>query len=128
MTPEIRPAPGLGNAQAEQSRVMDLEQFFVIRTFAPGRPPWGRWEVYDATGRLSAIVAEERIQRGKAHASTFTVVRNPAGTPFRPPPGRRLRARGAWYSGGHASVPAALAALTRHLAVTPTDRADNLHE
>jgi hypothetical protein len=65
-------------------------------------------------GVLVGIVAEEPTRRGCA--STFTAVRNPTATPFRPPAGRRLRALGAWSSGGHPTVPAAVAALGCFLA------------
>jgi len=73
-----------------------------------------RWEVFDAAGVLLGIVAEETA--GRACPSTFTVVHNPTGRPFRPPAGRRLRALGAWSSGGHPAVPVAVTALGRYLA------------
>jgi hypothetical protein len=90
-----------------------FEPVAVIRTITAGRPALGRWEVHDAAGNVVGVVAEER-PRG-AERSTFTVVHNPTGVPFRPPPGRRLRALGAWSSAGHPSVPAAVAALVGHL-------------
>jgi hypothetical protein len=90
------------------------DAYCVVRTFAPGRPVSGRWEVFDAAGVLVGIVAEEPTRRGCA--STFTAVHNPTATPFRPPAGRRLRALGAWSSGGHPTVPAAVKALGCHLA------------
>ena len=90
------------------------EPFSVIRTIAAHRPTTGRWEVYDAAGRLVGVVAE--VPHRNQRTATFTVVYNPTGTPFRPPPGRRLRALGVWCSGGHATVPAAVAALARYFA------------
>lgn len=90
------------------------DAYCVVRTFAPGRPASGRWEVYDAADVLVGIVAE--VPARPASASTFTVLHNPTGTPFRPPAGRRLRALGAWSSGGHPTVPTAVTALGRYLA------------
>jgi hypothetical protein len=89
------------------------EPLVIVRTFAAGRPALGRWEVFDAAGTLVGVVAEER--RPTRVLSTFTVVHNPVGVPFRPPAGRRLRALGVWSSGGHATVPGAVEALVRHL-------------
>ena len=90
------------------------ESYSVRRSITAGRSLAGRWEVLDAAGVVVAIVARERRRRGGA--VTFTVIHNPTGIPFRPPPGRRLRALGAWSSAGHDTIPAAVAALTRHLA------------
>ena len=89
------------------------ERYSVVRTFEPGRPPWGRWEVHDATGLLVGVVAEQ-LAPG-ARASTFTVAHNPSPAPFNMRYPHRLRARGAWWSGGHDSVSAAVASLAHHL-------------
>ena len=89
--------------------------YSVVRTFEPGRPPWGRWEVYDASGLLIGVVAEEREAVRDGGASTFTVCHNPSPTPFVLRYPRRLRARGGWWSRGHDTLPAAVTALARHL-------------
>lgn len=87
------------------------ETFSVVRTVSDRRPALGRWEweVLDAAGNVIGLIAEER--RPNDMSSTFTALHNPTEIPFRPPPGRRLRALGAWSSGGHPTVPAAVAAL-----------------
>jgi hypothetical protein len=96
---------------------MDLsEACSVVRTFEPGRGPWGRWEVRDATGLLIGVVAEQPAAGGRGRPSTFTVAHNPSPTPFVMRFPRSLRARGAWWSGGHDTVSAAVTALARHLA------------
>jgi hypothetical protein len=92
-----------------------VEGYSILRTFEPGRPPWGRWEVRDATGLLVGVVAEQPAPAGQGHLFTFTVAHNPSPAPFNMRFPRRLRARGAWWSGGHESVSAAVAALARHL-------------
>ena len=89
--------------------------YSVVRTFEPGRPPWGRWEVRDATGLLVGVVAEQLSPGRGGRASTFTVAHNPSSAPFNMRYPRRLRARGAWWSGGHDSVSAAVASLAHHL-------------
>ncbi|MCA1842032.1 MAG: hypothetical protein LC792_02355 [Actinobacteria bacterium] len=94
-----------------------LEGYSVVRTFEAGRPPWGRWEVRDATGLIVGVIAEEPAGR-HASASTFTAVHNPSPTPFVLRFPRHLRARGAWWSGGHDSVSVAVAALAVHLCRT----------
>jgi len=88
--------------------------YSVVRTFEPGRPPWGRWEAYDAGDRLIGIIAEER-EPGRDKCSTFSAAHNPSPTPFVLRFPRRLRAGGAWWSWGHDTLPAAVAALARHL-------------
>jgi hypothetical protein len=95
---------------------MDLPAgYSVVRTFEPGRPPWGRWEVYDATGLLIGVVAEEPKLGRHGRCSTFTVVHNPSPTPFVLRYPRQLRARGAWWSPGHDTLPAAVTILVRYL-------------
>jgi len=95
---------------------MDLPaDYSVIRTFEPGRPPWGRWEVYDTTGLLVGVVAEEPKLGRDGRCSTFTVVHNPSPTPFVLRYSRQMRARGAWWSGGHYTLPEAVTALAGHL-------------
>jgi hypothetical protein len=89
--------------------------YSVVRTLEPGRPPWGRWEVYDAGGLLIGVAAEERESGRAGGGSTFTVVHNPSPTPFVLRYSRHLRARGAWWSRGHRTLPGAVAALARHL-------------
>lgn len=89
--------------------------YTVVRTFEPGRPPWGRWEVRDATGLLVGVVNEERVPDGRGRPSTFTVVHNPSPTLFVLRFSRRLRAGGAWWSGGHETVSAAVTSLAAHL-------------
>jgi hypothetical protein len=96
--------------------------YSVVRTLEPGRPPWGRWEVYDANGLLIGVVAEEREAGPGGGASTFTVVHNPSPTPFFLRYPRRLRARGAWWSRGHDTLPTAVAALARHLGASAGER------
>lgn len=91
------------------------EDYSVVRTFEPGRPPWGRWEVRDASGLLVGVVAEQPAPGGGGRASTFTAAHNPSPAPFNLRFPRSLRARGAWWSGGHDSVTAAVASLARHL-------------
>ena len=91
------------------------EGFSIVRTFEVGRPPWGRWEVRDASGLLVGVVAEEPPVGRRGRASTFTVVNNPSPTPFVLRFPRHLRARGAWWSGGHRSVSAAVEELAGHL-------------
>lgn len=91
------------------------EGYSVVRTFDPGRPPWGRWEVCDATGLLVGVVAEQPAPGQGGSASTFTVAHNPSPAPFNLRYPHRLRARGAWWSGGHDSVSAAVASLAFHL-------------
>jgi hypothetical protein len=95
----------------------------TVRTFEPGRPPWGRWEVYDATGLLIGVVAEEREPGRDRPSSTFTVVHNPTPTLVVLRYRRLMRARGVWWSGGHDALPAAVAALVRHLDATGPRRA-----
>jgi len=92
-----------------------VEGYSILRTFESGRPPWGRWEVRAATGLLVGVVAEQPAPAGQGHPSTFTVAHNPSPAPFNLRYPRRLRARGAWWSGGHETVAAAVAALARHL-------------
>jgi len=93
------------------------DDYSVVRTFGPGRPPLGRWEVYDLDAVLVGVIAEEQEPGGGAdRRSTFAAVYNPSPTPFLLRYPRQLRARGAWWSGGHATVPAAVAALACHLA------------
>lgn len=92
------------------------EAYSVVRTFEPGRGPWGRWEVRDATGLLVGVVAEEPAPAGHGRPSTFTVAHNPSPAPFVMRFPRHLRARGGWWSGEHDTVSAAVAALARHLA------------
>jgi hypothetical protein len=89
--------------------------YSVVRTFEVGRPPWGRWEVRDATGLLVGVVAEEPAAGRRGPASTFTVVHNPSQTPFVLRYPRHLRARGAWWSRQHDSVSSAVQALACHL-------------
>ena len=91
------------------------EGYVVVRTFEPGRPPWGRWEVRDATGLLVGVVAEQSAPSRPGAPSTFTVAHNPSPAPFMLRYPRHLRARGAWWSGGHETVSAAVASLARHL-------------
>lgn len=92
------------------------EEYSVVRTFEPGRGPWGRWEVRDATGLLVGVVAEQAAPAGRHGApSTFTVAHNPSPVPFNMRYPRSLRARGAWWSGGHETISAAVASLARHL-------------
>ena len=92
------------------------DDYSVVRTFGPGRPPLGRWEVYDPDAVLVGVIAEEQEPGGRAdRRSTFAAVYNPSPTPFLLRYPRQLRARGAWWSEGHATVPAAVAALARHL-------------
>ncbi len=88
------------------------EGYSVVRTFEPGRPPWGRWEVRNATGLLVGVVAE---QPAPGRVFTFTVAHNPSPAPFNMRYPRHLRARGAWWSGGHDSVSSAVASLAHHL-------------
>lgn len=92
-----------------------VDDYSVVRTFGPGRPPLGRWEVYDADGLLVGVIAEEQPP-GAGGCSRFTAVHNPTPTPFVLRYPRQLQARGAWWSKGHSTVPAAVAALGRHLA------------
>jgi hypothetical protein len=91
------------------------EGYSVVRTFEPGRGPWGRWEVRDATGLLVGVVAEQPSLGRSGHPSTFTAAHNPSPTPFVMRFPRQIRSRGAWWSGGHESVSAAVASLARHL-------------
>jgi hypothetical protein len=92
-----------------------FEGYSVVRTFEAGRPPWGRWEVRDAAWLLVGVIAEEPAVGRHEPASTFTAVHNPSPTPFVLRYPHHLRARGAWWSGGHASVSVAVGALARHL-------------
>ena len=94
-----------------------LEGYSVVRTFEAGRPPWGRWEVRDATGLLVGVVAEEPAARRGGRASTFTAVHNPSPTPFNLRYPHHLRAQGAWWSQEHDSVSSAVLALACHLLV-----------
>ena len=91
------------------------EGYFVVRTFDPGRPPWGRWEVRDATGLLVGVIAEQPAPARGGQTSTFIVAHNPSREPFNMRFPRHLRARGAWWSGGHDSVSAAVSSLALHL-------------
>lgn len=91
------------------------EGYSVVRTFDPGRPPWGRWEVRDATGLLVGVIAEQPAPGQAGRASTFTVAHNPTPAPFNLRYPHRLRARGAWWSGGHDSVSSAVTSLAFHL-------------
>ena len=92
------------------------DDYSVVRTFGPGRPPLGRWEVYDLDAVLVGVIAEEQDPgRDAKGRSTFAAVHNPSPMPFLLRYPRQLRARGAWWSEGHATVPAAVAALARHL-------------
>jgi hypothetical protein len=91
------------------------QSYSVIRTFEPGRGPWGRWEVRDSAGVLVGVVAEHPALKGLGRPSTFTVAHNPSPAPFVMRFPRHLRARGAWWSGGHETVSAAVASLARHL-------------
>ena len=91
------------------------ERYSILRTFEPGRPPWGRWEVRDATGLLVGVVAEEPAPAGHGRPSTFTVAHNPSPAPFNMRYPRQLAARGGWWSGGHETISAAVASLERHL-------------
>ena len=94
----------------------DCPDYSVGRTLEPGRPPLGRWEVYGLDAVLVGVIAEEQEPGGSPKMrSTFAAVHNPSPTPFLLRYPRQLRARGAWWSGGHATVPAAVAALARHL-------------
>lgn len=92
-----------------------LEGYSVVRTFEAGRPPWGRWEVRDATGLLVGVIAEEPVAGRNGPASTFTAVHNPNPSPFVLRFPHHLRAGGAWWSGGHESVSVAVVALACHL-------------
>lgn len=120
--PACRHRAGARGAGCEDNRMDDgdlvalsaSELFSVIRTVRVGRPASARWEVVDGAGRVVGVVAEER--RAADSFSTFTVIHNPTGVPFRPPPGRRLRALGVWMSSGHATVPGAVTELWRHFA------------
>jgi hypothetical protein len=91
------------------------EDYSIVRTFEPGRGPWGRWEVHDATGLLVGVVAEHPAAVRRGAPSTFTVAHNPSPAPFNMRFPRHLRARGAWWSGGHETVSSAVASLARHL-------------
>jgi hypothetical protein len=92
-----------------------LEGYSVVRTFEAGRPPWGRWEVRDSSGLLVGVIAEEPGVGRRGPASTFACAHNPSPTPFVLRYPRHLRARGAWWSGGHDTVSAAVSALASHL-------------
>ena len=89
--------------------------YSIVRTFEPGRPPWGRWEVRDATGLLVGVVAEEPAPAGHGQPSTFTAAHNPSPAPFNMRYPRLLRARGVWWSNGHETISAAVNSLARHL-------------
>jgi hypothetical protein len=92
------------------------EGYSVIRTFEPGRGPWGRWEVRDANGLLVGVVAEQPTTgRSAGRPSSFSVAHNPGPAPFNLRYPRYLRSRGAWWSVGHPSVSNAVASLARHL-------------
>ena len=91
------------------------EGYSVVRTFDPGRPPWGRWEVRNASGVLVGVVAEQPTPGRGGQSSTFTVAHNPSPAPFNMRYPHRLRARGAWWSGGHDSVSGAVDSLALHL-------------
>ena len=91
------------------------EGYSVVRTFDTGRQPWGRWEVRDATGLVVGVIAEQLAPGGRGQASTFAVAHNPSPAPFNMRYPHRLRARGAWWSGGHDSVASAVASLAFHL-------------
>jgi len=91
------------------------EGYSVVRTFEPGRPPWGRWEVRDATGLLVGVVAEQPALGAPSNPSTFTVAHNPSPAPFNMRYPRHLRARGVWWSGGHETMSDAVTALARRL-------------
>src|SRR5213594_4048728 len=107
--------PSLCPLSDRESAMELVDGYSVVRTFEPGRPPWGRWEIRDATGLLVGVVAEEPAPGRHGPASTFTAVHNPSPTPFVLRFPRLLRARGAWWSGGHESVSAAVASLAHHL-------------
>ena len=89
--------------------------YSVIRTFEPERGPWGRWEVRDDAGVVVGVIAEQVAPDGQGRPSTFTVAHNPSPTPFVMRFPHLLRSRGAWWSGGHATVSGAVADLARHL-------------
>ena len=92
-----------------------MDCYSIVRTFEPGRGPWGRWEVRDAAGVLVGVVAEDPAPAGQGHPSTFTVAYNPSPAPFNMRFPRLLRARGGWWSGGHETISAAVGSLARHL-------------
>ena len=93
--------------------IVPTPPFLVLRQVGLSEASFGRWQVFDSAGVLVGAVVEQR--RKGDPLSTFTVVHNPTSVPFRPPPGRRLRALGAWSSSGHPTLPAAVAELIRHL-------------
>lgn len=98
------------------------KQYSVHRTFDPDRGPWGRWEVRNAAGVLVGVVAEQPAAGRRGAPSTFTVGHNPSPVAFNLRYPRHLRSRGAWWSGGHATVAAAVAALAGHLHRTADGR------
>src|SRR5687767_10787879 len=107
MRPRSHPTQGPLSSPLRQTASTSMEfaeGYYVVRTFDPGRPPWGRWEVRDATGLLVGVIAEQPALGQPGRPSTFTVAHNPSTAPFVMRFPRHLRARGAWWSGGHETV------------------------
>ncbi len=78
----------------------------AVRSTEHRSTTWARWNIVDAAGEPVGLVDEERQWAGSRYGPpTYVAVHNPSGAAW----------QALWRSEGHATVPAALAALQAHL-------------